>query len=820
MTKTSKKGRTIVSSLSRLTKWVALIGIVLFSANQAMAGWSYSHPTITDGMWILVVRCDNGKDLVITGVSTAPGSPAPLDFSDYSGPSIVEIEPNVFEYNSEISSLVLPNTVTNIGSYAFSGCEALTGDLVIPDSVVSIDNHAFGDCAFDGALILGNSLRSIGYYIVVNSHFTESLALPDSLEFVEGGAFGYCTFKDVSSWGTLDTIPDGMFVGTIFMTDVFVIPNQITTIGPSAFSSCDFTGAGTKDGWVVVGNGVNTIGNGAFLCSEMSRISLPSTDVTIDSAAFMDIISPDGIYFRGRYPAGVETDIYDNYYDPPVCINSTFVKNIYVDDWNPYTGLNDIQSIYFGNWDFWLDCPIYAGDWDWDAPYLSAPEWKFVRSFEYPVSNGYIYNSQGWMFWVDADGSNLTLTGVYDTPRHISSLDFSSSITEITGGYAGNACSIVQIGDGIGSRIFGSYTDLMVGSLVLPNTVTNIDDYALMNLYNVTGDLVIPDSVVLIGVFAFEMCAFDGELILGNSLKSIGEYAFQECEYFTGSLALPDSLEFVGIRAFANCTFEDVSSWGTLDTIFDGSFAGVTFLTDVFVIPNQITTIGAEAFSAAYFGDGSGAMGNGSVVIGNGVTSIRDWAFAGAAAERFSVPSTGVSLEDYAFSGLYSEKVYYRGEYPSDVEATIYYYAYATSSFIKTDYVSSWEVETQDHDIGSGSDEWRLRPIFCDDWDWDEPYLEPLDSGPSEMPVIVSAIAVSGGDVTLAWDFAQVEAVFGAGAGYTYAIEVSTNLSLWCDCPVFSLLTPGAGKDAVAILDANMPVSNQRFFKVRAVKTP
>ena len=41
-----------------------------------------------------------------------------------------------------IGSLVLPDSVTEIGDYAFSGCTALAS-IVIPDSVTSIGGNAF-----------------------------------------------------------------------------------------------------------------------------------------------------------------------------------------------------------------------------------------------------------------------------------------------------------------------------------------------------------------------------------------------------------------------------------------------------------------------------------------------------------------------------------------------------------------------------------------------------------------------------------------------------------------------------------------------------
>jgi hypothetical protein len=41
--------------------------------------------------------------------------------------------------------VTIPDSVTSIGSYAFSGCTSLTS-IIIPDSVTSIGNYAFSNC--------------------------------------------------------------------------------------------------------------------------------------------------------------------------------------------------------------------------------------------------------------------------------------------------------------------------------------------------------------------------------------------------------------------------------------------------------------------------------------------------------------------------------------------------------------------------------------------------------------------------------------------------------------------------------------------------
>ena len=62
---------------------------------------------------------------------------------------------------SSLTSLVIPDSVTNIGDYAFSGCRSLT-DIVIPDSVTSIGNNAFWNCRSLTGIVIPDSVTNIG----------------------------------------------------------------------------------------------------------------------------------------------------------------------------------------------------------------------------------------------------------------------------------------------------------------------------------------------------------------------------------------------------------------------------------------------------------------------------------------------------------------------------------------------------------------------------------------------------------------------------------------------------------------------------------
>ena len=62
---------------------------------------------------------------------------------------------------TEVKDLVIPNNVTSIGDYAFSGFSGLTS-VTIPNSVTSIGSSAFSECSGLTSVTIPNSVTSIG----------------------------------------------------------------------------------------------------------------------------------------------------------------------------------------------------------------------------------------------------------------------------------------------------------------------------------------------------------------------------------------------------------------------------------------------------------------------------------------------------------------------------------------------------------------------------------------------------------------------------------------------------------------------------------
>ena len=83
-----------------------------------------------------------------------------IDFSNiYANP--LYCAKNLYLNDKLVTKLVIPNDVTEIKDYAFSGCSGLTS-IEIPNSVTSIGYDAFYNCSGLKKVVIGNSVTSIG----------------------------------------------------------------------------------------------------------------------------------------------------------------------------------------------------------------------------------------------------------------------------------------------------------------------------------------------------------------------------------------------------------------------------------------------------------------------------------------------------------------------------------------------------------------------------------------------------------------------------------------------------------------------------------
>ena len=180
--------------------------------------------------------------------------------------------------------------------------------------------------------------------------------------------------------------------------------------------------------------------------------------------------------------------------------------------------------------------------------------------------------------------------------------------------------------DGKGFKLSHSYTGRNFRAIELYNVerdysiVGDSTNYtSLISHPSIVKNVILGNSVVNIGVSAFDKCSSITSVHIPNSVTSIDTDAFDECTSLT-SIYIPESVTSIG-DAFYGCTsLTSIYIPESITTIEDGMLRDCTSLTSVY-IPKSVTLIDYEAFL--------GCTSLTSVYIPEEVTYIGDGAFEG-----------------------------------------------------------------------------------------------------------------------------------------------------------------------------------------------
>ncbi len=495
-------------------------------------------------LWYLL-DCANHTATVVPELSVSQQITSPL-YSNHSCPSGDITIPASVGYGNQTFA------VTAIGDGAFAYCQNISS-IVIPESVTSIGNSAFRSCDVMASLTIGNSVTSIGNEAFGHCLSLESVSIPNSVISIGNNAFEHC----------------------YSLTSV-TIGNSVTSIGNEAFISC----IGLSS--LTIGNSVTSIGNEAFAgCNHLTEVHLlASNPPTLGTKVFLGLPHNTPIYVPcgtvSDYHSASDWSSFTNIQNEDDCFSVTVSPN------DPEMGSTEGGNGYY----------LY-----WAEPTLTATPkcgYRFVH-------------------WINVDGDEVSTDAQFTIV-----VTRDTSLTAVF-----EAADRVLI-DGLWYSLDHEHSTAKVvpekntlpyyetdhkptGTLVIPSsvnycnndyTVTAIDANAFYSCSNLTGTLVIPNTVISIGMNAFYNCTgLTGPLNLPESILSLGKSAFNRCSGFS-SLTLPNSIS----------------------NIDDGTFSKCTGLSGTLVIPGSVVNIGRNAFEEC-------TGFSGSLVIPNSVARIRDGAF-------------------------------------------------------------------------------------------------------------------------------------------------------------------------------------------------
>lgn len=184
---------------------------------------------------------------------------------------------------SVLTEVNIPSTIKKIGAWAFQECPLLS-HVTLPESVTEIDGYTFYNSGIS-SFTFPSSLTSVPSGFFDRCGYLQEIDVPEGITCIGGSAFSGCSnLRRISLPSTLTSISDYAFSDCEALTEID-IPANVTKIGTRAFSGCENLSS------ITIKKGLKTIGEYAFSnCTRLQEITLPKTLETFDQYPFSSSI--------------------------------------------------------------------------------------------------------------------------------------------------------------------------------------------------------------------------------------------------------------------------------------------------------------------------------------------------------------------------------------------------------------------------------------------------------------------------------------------------------------------------------------------------
>ena len=595
---------------------------------------------------IYTYTLDDANRATITGYSgnaTALYIPGEID-----GHEVVAIGDRAFQNRTDLRTVMIPDSVTEIEAYSFNNCTNLS-NVTLSKSLKYMGGRAFGSCEKITQIEIPKSLDNCGNSGYASYH----------------GPFGACSgLKKITFEEGATEVSNGLFRGCTGLEEIN-IPDGVTKIESSSFEDCINLVS------VNISDSVIKIENEAFAgCEKIESINIPDSVTEIGESTFANCsklsnvkLSKNLEYMGGRAFGSCEkiTQIeipksLDN------CGNSGYASYH-----GPFGACSGLKKITFEEGTTEISSGLFRGC-------------TGLEEINIPDSVTEIESSSF------EDSINLVSVNIPDSVikigneafagcEKIESINIPDSVTEIGERTFANCSKLSNVKlsknlEYMGGRAFGSCEKIT--QIEIPKSLDNCGNSGYASYHGPFGacsglkkiifeegtkeisnnlfrgctgleEISIPASVIKIERYTFADCTNLKNVYFSNGVKNVENNAFTNCTSLT-KVNIPDTVDSIGNSAFSGCTnLIEVHLPDKLKETASDTFSGCKKLTTI-NFPSTLTTIGNSAFS--------GCESLPEAILPSGVEKIESNAFKNCKAlKKAAVPDTVSSIGSSAFYG-------------------------------------------------------------------------------------------------------------------------------------------------------------------------
>ena len=619
---------------------------------------------------IYTYTLDDANRATITGYSgnaTALYIPGEID-----GHEVVAIGDRAFQNRTDLRTVMIPDSVTEIEAYSFNNCTNLS-NVTLSKSLKYMGGRAFGSCEKITQIEIPKSLDNCGNSGYASYH----------------GPFGACSgLKKITFEEGATEVSNGLFRGCTGLEEIN-IPDGVTKIESSSFEDCINLVS------VNISDSVIKIENEAFAgCEKIESINIPDSVTEIGESTFANCsklsnvkLSKNLEYMGGRAFGSCEkiTQIeipksLDN------CGNSGYASYH-----GPFGACSGLKKITFEEGTTEISSGLFRGCTGLEEINIPNSVTEIESSSFEDCINLVSVNIPDSVIKI----GNEAFAGC----KKIESINIPDSVTEIGGSTFANCSKLSNVKlsknlEYMGGRAFGSCEKIT--QIEIPKSLDNCGNSGYASYHGPFGacsglkkitfeegtteissglfrgctgleEINIPDSVTEIESSSFEDSINLVSVNIPDSVIKIGNEAFAGCEKIE-SINIPDSVTEIGERTFANCSkLSNVKLSKNLEYMGGRAFGSCEKITQI-EIPKSLDNCGNSGY-ASYHGPFGACSGLKKIIFEEGTKEISNNLFRGCTGlEEISIPASVIKIERYTFADCTNLKNVYFSNGVKNVE--------------------------------------------------------------------------------------------------------------------------------------------------------
>ena len=619
---------------------------------------------------IYTYTLDDANRATITGYSgnaTALYIPGEID-----GHEVVAIGDRAFQNRTDLRTVMIPDSVTEIEAYSFNNCTNLS-NVTLSKSLKYMGGRAFGSCEKITQIEIPKSLDNCGNSGYASYH----------------GPFGACSgLKKITFEEGATEVSNGLFRGCTGLEEIN-IPDGVTKIESSSFEDCINLVS------VNISDSVIKIENEAFAgCEKIESINIPDSVTEIGERTFANCsklsnvkLSKNLEYMGGRAFGSCEkiTQIeipksLDN------CGNSGYASYH-----GPFGACSGLKKITFEEGTTEISSGLFRGCTGLEEINIPNSVTEIESSSFEDCINLVSVNIPDSVIKI----GNEAFAGC----KKIESINIPDSVTEIGGSTFANCSKLSNVKlsknlEYMGGRAFGSCEKIT--QIEIPKSLDNCGNSGYASYHGPFGacsglkkitfeegtteissglfrgctgleEINIPNSVTEIESSSFEDSINLVSVNIPDSVIKIGNEAFAGCEKIE-SINIPDSVTEIGERTFANCSkLSNVKLSKNLEYMGGRAFGSCEKITQI-EIPKSLDNCGNSGY-ASYHGPFGACSGLKKIIFEEGTKEISNNLFRGCTGlEEISIPASVIKIERYTFADCTNLKNVYFSNGVKNVE--------------------------------------------------------------------------------------------------------------------------------------------------------